>query len=135
MRILLLLLLLGLVSCGDADFDQEKFPDEQVSTQLAYKRLAKHGRMEPVLEEGKVFADWQFRVIAAPAMETESTVLLYLDDGSGITYRVVQTPPATPTLAVGTLGLGTGTVTRVIRDLLAGEIVADLHLTAWQTQE
>ncbi|TXF84706.1 hypothetical protein FUA23_21075 [Neolewinella aurantiaca] len=140
-RLPCLLLLISLFcSCGGRNFDESKIPADQRNTELAFKRMAQHGGLEPVLEENQNFANWQFHVSSV----SETSVLgsdpvknLHLNDRSGIEYIVssASTPEAVLDGIDFGYGFASGKVISVERDLAAGEIIAEISLLSWKNRD
>ena len=85
--------------------------------------MSKHGRMEPVLEDGQQFTDWQFLIQRDDGVR--------LSDGSGIEYVVdhASVPPSITELPSGSLIKVSGIIRKVERDLIARTVTAELSLT------
>ena len=133
-------MLLFLVSCAGGNFDEATIPPDQLSTELAFKRVADHGALEPVLEDGQLFTDWQFHV----ASKSKTSVLggapeytFNLRDRSGIEYTVSSN--STPMNVIEQIDMGygyaSGRVVSVVRDLAAGEFAVELSLESWRERE
>ncbi|OAV45657.1 hypothetical protein A3850_014650 [Lewinella sp. 4G2] len=123
-------------ACTSSPFDDAAFPEDQRLAKLAFKRMSEHGRMEPVLEEGSVFKDWQFEVTPTTskvATHTTEKSPVVLADGSGITYSAMF--PNSIFTGDQAVGFATGTVTKVERDLAAGTIRAELEITTWRPKK
>jgi len=133
------LLLLILVGCAGKNFDEASIPPEQLSTEMAFTRLAKHGEMEPVLNAGQKLQNWQFFVAGtttSSVMGSDKATVITLSDRSGIGYTVSS---ANTLLSVikqmgdgGGYGYGTGEVVSVDRDLAAGKIDAEILILSWR---
>ncbi|MEM9261782.1 MAG: hypothetical protein AAGA62_19225 [Bacteroidota bacterium] len=136
-RILSLMLLLLLSSCGGKNFNEASIPPDQLSVELAFKRLSKHGGLEPVIEVDQKFSNWQFYVSSqqkSSVLGTDTVVSFWLKDRAGIAYKVSSESTAAAvieSLAIGTYGFGTGTIISLERDLVAAEIEAVLRLEEW----
>jgi hypothetical protein len=138
--LLLSLALLSLLSCGGDNFDTKAFPESQVSTEMAYKRLKNHGAIEPVIEEEASVDGWQFYVTSSSKssiMGSEPLFRFGLKDQSGIHYEVTSqsSPEVMDKISIGTYGFAKGTVLTVKRDLSAGEVEAELALTDWTPRQ
>jgi len=125
-----------LLSCGGDNFDDSAFPPDQQSVELAFKRMADHGELEPVLDERQMIDGWQFHVGATregSVMNGPKTKTVWLSDRSGIEYTVTSqnSPDVINQLQPGTYGYARGRVHSVDRDLAAGELDAELLLTDW----
>lgn len=132
----LLFLPLLFLSCGGDNFDDASFPPDQQSVELAFKRMADHGALEPVLEVGQLVDGWQFHVGATregSVMNGPTTKTVWISDRSGIAYSVTSqnSPGIIDELKPGTYGYARGRVHSVDRDLAAGELEAELLLTNW----
>ncbi len=135
-----LLLSALLISCAGNDFDPTAFPADQIDVELAHKRLKDHGDLEPVVEEAQPIDGWQFFVSSYEKVSVlgSTPVERYrLKDRSGVRYEVnsITSPEVIALLAGGQYGFARGRVGAVKRDLLAGDIEAELLLTAWQVRE
>lgn len=135
-RYFFLLPFLFLTACAGNNFDEAAFPADQKSVGLAFKRMANHGELEPVLEELQPIDGWQFHVSSG----SEGTIMngpfkktRFLKDESGIEYRVTleNSPDVIDKIEVGTYGFARGRVHSVERDLAAGELKAELLLSDW----
>ena len=139
-QLFLLLFLPLLTACNGDGFDEEAIPQDQLTTELAFKRMADHGELEPVLEERQMIDGWQFRVTAIQ----EGSVLggpeikkATLADRTGITYSVtsLSSPDVIDELAVGMYGFARGRVISVKRDLPAGVMDVELLLSSWTKRQ
>ena len=140
MRFLLLIMLATLTACSVDRWEGITFPSDQQFARMAFKRLSNHGDMEAVLVDGQRFEDWRFYVASTTdnVIDNEpDTVVIGLEDGSGIDYRVqlADGAPLAARISVGTMGRASGQVTGVERDLSEGVIKADLALDSWRTAE
>lgn len=140
-RLLFMLLFIPLLNaCGGDNFDGEAIPQDQLSTELAFKRMADHGELEPVLEERQMIDGWQFHVSSmreGSVLGGPRTKTVFLKDRTGIAYSVssVSSPEVIDQLAIGTYGFARGRVLSVKRDLSAGEMEAELLLSSWTERE
>ena len=137
---LFLLPLVLLYACVGNGFDEAAFPADQITAEMSFKRLADHGDLEPVLREGQLVDGWQFHVSAYSKVATlnQDPVITYsLKDRSGIRYKVtsVNSPGVTQKMDYGSYGFGRGRVLTVDRDLVAGEIQAELLLSDWTPRQ
>ncbi len=137
---LFLLPLVLLCACAGHDFDEAAFPADQITAEMSFKRLADHGDLEPVLREGQLVDGWQFHVSAYSkvAVLNQDPVITYsLKDRSGIDYKVTSltSPGVIPKIENGSYGFGRGRVLTVDRDLVAGEIQAELLLSDWTPRQ
>ena len=131
-----LLLSLLLTACGGKNFDESAIPPEQLSTELAFKRMAEHGELEPVVDAGLMIDGWQFHVGSTKEgsyLGSEKVKTVYLSDRSGIDYFVTSktSPGIIDKLELGTYGFARGRVHAVERDLAAGEMEVELLLSGW----
>ncbi|SER05039.1 hypothetical protein [Neolewinella agarilytica] len=137
---LFLLPLVLLNACAGNNFDESSFPPDQISAEMSFKRLADHGDLEPVLREGQLVDGWQFQVssYSKVAVLNQDPVITYsLKDRSGIDYKVtsVTSPDVIKKIENGSYGFGRGRVLTVDRDLVAGEIQAELLLSDWTPRQ
>ncbi|MBC6995353.1 hypothetical protein QWY85_00240 [Neolewinella lacunae] len=141
MRLLCSLLLSALLlSCAGDGFDSTAFPADQIDVELAHKRLKDHGDLEPVLLEEQPVEGWQFYVEGyekVAGLGGDPVERYRLKDRSGVRYEVnsATSPEVIAVLQTGQYGFARGRVGAVKRDLLAGDIEAELLLTAWQVRE
>ena len=136
MKILAPCLLLLLMACAGNDFDETAFPDDQQATEMAFRRMADHGEMIPVLKERQLIDGWQFHVSGAHerrAAEGPTKKVRYLRDASGINYYITEanSPEVFSEVRVGTYGFGRGHVQAIERDLVNGAMEVELLLTGW----
>lgn len=125
-----------LAACGGDNFDAEAIPQDQLSTELAFKRMADHGELEPVLEEHKMIDGWQFQVSSikeASVLEGPKIKTAFLRDRTGIVYSIssLSSPDVIDQLSIGTYGFARGRVLAVKRDLAAGKMEAELLFSSW----
>ena len=125
MRYLLLLPLFLLFSCTPS-IEDAPFPADQQTVRFAFKRMSKHGQIEPVLLEGQRFSNWYFEVIAGDGAQVQA-----LGDGSGIDYQVqeVTITGSNASFEVGHQVQASGEVVIVKREYPKGTISATLKLT------
>jgi|GEM_PF-1976074 hypothetical protein len=137
----LLILVLICYSCAGDNFDETTIPTEQLSAELAFKRVADHGGLEPVVEDGQAFNEWQFNISSSSrvvVMNNKTEFIYWLKDRSGIEYKV-----SSKSTSIGLIeqmketsyGYATGKIVSVKRDLPAGEIAVELVLTSWRERE
>lgn len=140
-RLLPVLLLLLCSACGGQNFDETAIPQDQLATELAFKRLSNHGGLEPVIEVNQVIEDWQFHISSkskSSVLGSEPVVTFWLKDRAGIDYEVSSESTSSDlieSLAIGTYGFGSGSIISLDRDLVAGEIEAVLRLERWVERE
>lgn len=134
---ILLLFALVLTACAGNNFDEATIPPDQLTTELAFKRVADHGGMEAVLEVDQEFNDWQFHIgpkSKTSIMGSAPVYTFHLKDRSGIEYIVKS--PTTPAAVIDQMDLGygyaSGKVLTVDRDLAAGEFEVELLLSSWR---
>lgn len=131
--LLLIFLSLLLYSCTEK-FDESLFPATQVNTQMAFKRMNRDGRIEPVLEEGQQLLRWQFyaeeEINTGGDGDSRQSVLV-LQDGSGIRYLAPLNSTSPQSIRVGTTGLASGVVDKVERNFLEGSVQATLQIESW----
>lgn len=137
---LFLLPLVLLYACAGKNFDEAAFPPDQISAEMSFKRLADHGDLEPVLREGQLVDGWQFHVNSytrVAVLNQEPVITYSLSDRSGIDYKVtsVTSPDVMQKIDNGSYGFGRGRVLTVNRDLVAGEIEAELLLSDWTPRQ
>lgn len=137
MRHFLPILLLPLLTACTTEFDEADFPEDQKATELAFRRMADHGQIEPVIEPDQSFKDWHFRITsykASVSTDDGKSVLFTLVDASGIQYLADErTPQAVrDEMNIGDYGFATGKVVNVERDLVEGQIIAVLVLSEWR---
>jgi len=80
------LVLVCLLSCAGNNFDEATIPPEQLGAEMAFRRVAEHGGLEPVLEEGTEFNDWQFHIASkskTSVLGGKPTQVFRLKDRSG----------------------------------------------------
>ena len=140
MKYLSCLLFTLLCACAGQNFDEAAFPDDQVAAQMSYKRLADHGDLEPVLQDGQTFTDWQFYCASrseTSAMGSPKTITFALRDGSGIEYYTTtsDSPAVADELEMGAYGFASGSVKTVKRDLVGGDVEAELIIERWRVRE
>ena len=138
--LLVLLFVVVLTACGGDNFDAEAIPQDQLTTELAFKRMADHGELEPVLEERQMIDGWQFHVSSmqeGSVLGGPKTKTVFLKDRTGIAYSVssLSSPDVIDQLAIGTYGFARGRVLAVKRDLAAGKMEAELLLSSWTERE
>ena len=129
-----------LSGCAGHNFDEAAFPDDQISAEMAFKRLADHGDLEPVLQERQLVDGWQFHVSSyskVAIMGSDPVITYWLSDRSGIDYKVTSTnsPEVIEKIDNGSYGFGRGRVHSVDRDLVAGKIEAELLLSDWTPRQ
>jgi hypothetical protein len=135
-----ILLALLFTSCAGNNFDEATIPTDQLSAEMAFKRMATHGGMEPVLEDNTSFKNWQFHISSSSrtvVMNSEPEFTYWLKDRSGIEYKVSSKSTELSLIEQmkGTnygYGYGSGEITAVKRDLVAGKIEAELTITSWR---
>lgn len=133
-----LLLLLFFCACAGNNFDETTYPADQLSAELAFKRVADHGGLEPVVEDGQVINEWQFQVSSSGrkgGLNGKPEITYRLKDRSGIGYRVSSKSTSMgliEQLKENSYGYATGRIVSVERDLPAGKIEAELVLTSWR---
>lgn len=136
-RLLPILFLFLLSSCGGQNFDEAAFPQDQLAVELAFKRLRNHGGLEPVIEVDQLISEWQFYVSSKQSSSVlggEPVTIFWLKDRTGIAYKVSSestSPKIIESLTIGTYGFGAGTILSLERDLVAAEIEAVLQLKQW----
>jgi hypothetical protein len=142
MRLLpsLLLFTTFLIGCAGNDFDEATIPAEQLSAELAFRRVAEHGGLEPVLEEGTEFKDWQFHITSqskTSVLGSDPVQTFNLADRSGIEYTVKSGTTPDNVLNQIELGYGyaSGKILTVKRDLAAGAFEVELALTSWRERK
>ncbi len=141
MKLFLFLLPIALLSaCAGSNFDDAAFPPDQISAEMSFKRLADHGDLEPVLRERQLVDGWQFHVSSytkVAILGREPVITYQLNDRSGIEYKVTSTtsPDVIEKIENGSYGFGRGRVHTVERDLVAGEIKAELLLSDWTPRQ
>lgn len=138
--ILLFTLPILCLACASSDFDEAAIPQDQLSAELSFKRMANHGELEPVLEEGQPIDGWQFHVASIQAtsmLGSEKVTTARLRDRTGIDYKVtsVNSPEVVTKLAIGTYGFARGRVHAVERDLAAGKMNVELLLSDWTLRD
>jgi len=125
-------------ACAGKNFDEATIPPEQVNAEMAFKRMADHGGIEPVIEIGQEIKDWQFHIGAYSKTSLfggEPTIEYTLGDLSGIKYTVSSestTPDMMDKLETGMYGYATGRFVSVERDLAGGKVYATIELTGWR---
>ncbi|WP_020568688.1 hypothetical protein [Neolewinella persica] len=133
-----LLIFFLLSACAGNNFDEATIPPEQVAAEMAFKRMADHGGIEPVIEIGQEIKDWQFHIGAYSKMAYlggEPTVEYTFGDLSGIKYTVSSestSPKLMNQLETGMYGYATGRFVSVERDLAGGKVYATVELTDWR---
>lgn len=130
----------ALTACSGDNFDASAIPADQQSVELAFKRMAEHGEMEPVAEAGLMIDGWQFHVGSTKEgsfMGSPKVKTVYLRDRSGIEYSVtsITSPDIIDQIEIGTYGFARGRVHAVQRDLAAGEMKVELLLSGWTERE
>ena len=126
--------LLPLTSCDSdtasvGDWKGVSFPKEQRATELAFRRLAKNGDIEPVLEVEQELTGWAFRVRRSTADS------IYLQDRSGVDYRARRpTGIAKLKLTPEQLWSVNAEVSQLDRDYLARTITATLDVNSMSQQ-
>lgn len=136
-RLIYLLLPVLLYSCAGNNFDETAIPADQLTAELAFRRVAEHGAMEPVLEDGQDFTDWQFQISSkskSSVLGSEPVHTFYLKDRAGIEYTVstLTTPKAVIEKMDLGYGYASGSIVSVERDLAGGEIKAVIRLDRWR---
>lgn len=137
----LLFLTVLFTSCAGNNFDEATMPADQLSTELAFKRMANHGGLEPVLEDGQTINAWQFHISSSSRtviMNSEPAYTYSLKDRSGIEYKVSSQSTDMSLIEQmkgASYGYGSGEITSVKRDLAAGEIEVDLVITTWRERK
>ena len=139
-KVLSLVVTVGLLfACTDDWWAGVTFPPDQQIARMAYKRLNKHGDLNPVLEDGQPFENWEFSVAGTSPATTggeDQNLIWRLEDGSGIEYLWERVPTdALEGIGVDERLTGTGEVVKVERDLLAGRITATVRLTSWNARD
>ena len=129
-----------LCSCAGNNFDEATIPTDQLSAELAFRRVADHGGMEAVLEENQEFTGWQFHISSKSTTSIlggEPVLNFYLKDRAGIEYTVSSSSTAKEVTATMDMGYGyaDGRVLSVERDLAAGEIRAEVRLDSWRERK
>jgi hypothetical protein len=133
-----LLPLFLLSTCAGNNFDEATIPPEQVGAEMAFKRMADHGGIEPVIEIGQEIKEWQFHIGAyrkAAYLGGEPTIEYTLGDRSGIEYTVSAestSPEMMEQLQTGMYGYATGRFVSVERDLAGGKVYATIELVDWR---
>lgn len=127
---------LFLTACAGGNFDEAAIPPDQLTAELAFKRMADHGELEPVLENRQLIDGWQFHVSSGSegsVMNGPKKKTVYLKDRSGIEYRVTSdnSPGVIDQIEIGTYGFARGRVHEITRNLTAGEIEVELLLSHW----
>lgn len=134
------LLMIVCAACANDKFDDSAIPEDQLSTELAFKRMADHGELEPVLEVGQMIDGWQFYVLHVQQKDLDGKPTpqsATLQDRTGVAYNVTaeNSPEVIKQLEVGTLGFARGRIHRVERDLAAGNMSVELLLNNWTVTE
>ena len=123
-----------LATACNSGFDEATMPADQIATEMAFKRMSEHGAVEPVLEVGQPFTEWQF--LASPDLLVINDIsLVLLSDRSNIRYEALASdndPKIMERLRAGVLGYATGEVVGVDRDLARGRLTARLRIDAWR---
>lgn len=131
------LVLVCLLSCAGNNFDEATIPPEQLGAEMAFRRVAEHGGLEPVLEEGTEFNDWQFHIASkskTSVLGGKPTQVFRLKDRSGIEYTAKSGTTSDSVLNQMESGYGyaSGKILTVKRDLAAGAFEVELALTSWR---
>lgn len=129
-----------LTACAGGNFDETAIPPDQLTTELAFKRMADHGELEPVLEDRQLIDGWQFHVSSVfegSVMNGPKKKTIYLKDRSGIEYRVTSdnSPGVIDQIETGTYGFARGRVHEITRDLAAGKMEVELLLSHWNERK
>ena len=139
--ILLCLIILSLTSCSGpgGDFDDSRVPPDQLTAELAARRVLDHGTLEPVLEINQPIEQWQFRrgSTSRTTILGKTTVKIYLYDRSGVEYLVTEaTPEAVREKMEGSLyGFATGRVEDVLHEPDPRSVSVTLQLTDWEPRK
>jgi hypothetical protein len=131
-----LLFVLLIAGCAGDNFDEASIPQDQISTEMAFKRMSDHGGLEPVLEERQLLDGWQFHISStkkSSVLGSDPVTTINLKDRSGISYKVtsVTSPQVVEKMETGTYGFARGRVHVVERDLAAGTMSVELLLSDW----
>lgn len=140
-QLLICFFLLLLAGCAGDNFDEATIPKAQLSTELAFKRMADHGEIEPVVEIDQEITDWQFHIAGyskAAFLNGTPTIEYTLRDRSGIKYTVSS--ESTPEEVLANLETGqyiyaTGKIASVERDFTGGKLYATLVLSSWRKRD
>jgi hypothetical protein len=136
-----LLLLFLLPACAGNNFDEATIPAEQVGAEMAFKRMADHGGIEPVIEIGQEIKEWQFHIGSyskVSSLGAEPIVEYTFGDRSDIEYTVSSESTSAKLmeqLKTGLYGYATGRFTSVERDLAGGKVYATIELADWRERQ